>query len=95
MHHLEDEIDRSQVSMMALEEMVGQDSYARLVDLFVETLPIDKLGFKHATHETQGRPPYHPKVLLKLYMYGYRHSLRSSAKLHQACLVNVELWLLR
>ncbi len=25
-------------------------------------------------------------------MYGYRHGLRSSSKLHQACLVNVELW---
>jgi hypothetical protein len=25
-------------------------------------------------------------------MYGYRHGLRSSNKLHQACLVNVEVW---
>lgn len=92
MHHLENEIDRSQFSMVALEEMVHQDSYARLVDLFVDALPLDKFGFAHVEHETQGRPPYHPAVLLKLYMYGYRHGLRSSAKLHQACLVNVELW---
>jgi transposase len=92
MHHLESEIDRQQLSMMALEEMVHQDSYARLVDLFVEALPLDKLGFTHVQHENQGRPPYHPAVLLKLYMYGYRHGLRSSAKLHQACLVNVEVW---
>ena len=92
MHHLEIEIDRGQISMIALEEMVHQDSYARLVDLFVEALPLDKLGFTHAQHESQGRPPYHPSVLLKLYMYGYRHGLRSSNKLHQACLVNVEVW---
>lgn len=78
--------------MIALEEMVHQDSYARLVDLFVESLPLDKLGFTHVEHESQGRPPYHPAVLLKLYMYGYRHGIRSSAKLHQACLVNVEVW---
>jgi len=78
--------------MIALEEMVHEDSYARLVDLFVEALPLDKLGFTHVEHESQGRPPYHPTVLLKLYMYGYRHGLRSSAKLHQACLVNVEVW---
>lgn len=25
-------------------------------------------------------------------MYGYRHGIRSSNKLHQACLVNVEVW---
>lgn len=92
MHHLETEIDRGQISMIALEEMVHKDSYARLVDLFVEALPLDKLGFTHVQHESQGRPPYHPAVLLKLYMYGYRHGLRSSAKLHQGCLVNVELW---
>ena len=39
MHHLETEIDRGQMSMIALEELVGEDSYARLVDLFVEALP--------------------------------------------------------
>ncbi|MAM34953.1 MAG: DDE transposase [Micavibrio sp.] len=92
MHHLDIEIDRKQFSMIALEEMVHEDSYARLMDVFVKALPLDKLGFTHVEHETQGRPPYHPAVLLKLYMYGYRHGLRSSAKLHQACLVNVELW---
>lgn len=92
MHHLDTEIDRGQISMIALEEMVHEDSYARLVDLFVDALPLDKLGFTHVQHEAQGRPPYHPAVLLKLYMYGYRHGLRSSAKLHQACRVNVELW---
>lgn len=92
MHHLEYEIDRNQIAMMALEEMVDQNSYARLVDLFVDSLPLDQLGFTNCQHEEQGRPPYHPEVLLKLYMYGYRHGLRSSNKLHQACLVNVELW---
>lgn len=92
MHHLEYEIDRNQFSMMALEEMVGKDSYARLVDLFVNALPLDQLGFANVNHEIQGRPPYHPSILLKLYMYGYRHGLRSSNKLQQACLVNVELW---
>jgi len=92
MHHLDSEIDRNQMSMLALEELVGEDSYARLVDLFVDALPLESLGFTHVEHESQGRPPYHPKVLLKLYMYGYRHGLRSSNKLHQACLVNVEVW---
>jgi len=92
MHHLEHEVDRLQITMMDLESMVHQDSYARLVDLFVDALPLEELGFSHAKHELTGRPPYHPSVLLKLYMYGYRHGIRSSNKLHQACLVNVEVW---
>ena len=92
MHHLEQEVDRHQLTMFDLESMVSQDSYARLVDLFVEALPLEQLGFRHVEHETTGRPPYHPCVLLKLYMYGYRHGLRSSNKLHQACLVNIEVW---
>lgn len=92
MHHLDHEISRGQINMIALEEMVSKDSYARLVDDFVEMLPIDQLGFIHAKTEKEGRPPYHPTVLLKLYMYGYRHGLRSASKLHQACLVNVEMW---
>ena len=92
MHHLDHEIDRNQLSIIALEEMVAKDSFARLVDLFVEALALEDLGFMHVRHEQEGRPPYHPKILLKLYMYGYRHGLRSSTKLHQSCLVNIEVW---
>ena len=92
MHHLEQEIDRRQLSMIDLDSMVAQDSYARLVDLFVDALPLEELGFAQVQHEATGRSPYHPAILLKLYMYGYRHGLRSSNKLHQACLVNVEVW---
>ena len=92
MQHLNQEISRNQLTMIALEEMVSKDSYVRLVDAFVDALPLGELGFKHTTTASEGRPPYHPSTLLKLYMYGYRHGIRSSAKLHQACLINVELW---
>ena len=40
MHHVELEIDGGQMSMIALEEMVHEDSYARLVDVFVDALPL-------------------------------------------------------
>jgi hypothetical protein len=52
MNHLETEIDRGQISMIALEEMVHSDSYARLEDLFVDALPLSKLGFTYAQHES-------------------------------------------
>jgi transposase/Pyruvate/2-oxoacid:ferredoxin oxidoreductase delta subunit len=92
LEHKEQELDRHQFAMLALEELVAEDSYARLVDVFVDALPLEEFGFTHTACQKEGRPPYHPAVLLKLYMYGYRHGLRSSSKLHQACLVNVELW---
>ena len=55
-------------------------------------LPLKELGFKHAELKKEGRPPYDPSTLLKLYLYGYKHSIRSSRKLEQSCKVNVELW---
>ena len=37
--------DRNQLIMMDFESVVGQDSWARVVDLFVEMLPLKELGF--------------------------------------------------
>lgn len=84
--------DRNQMKFFALEEMIAEDSWARVIDLFVDTLPINELGFKHASLQKEGRPPYDPSVMLKLYMYGYKHSIRSSRRLEQSCKVNIELW---
>lgn len=84
--------DRNQMQFMALEEMVSVDSWARVIDVFVDILPLGDLGFKHATLQKEGRPPYDPSQLLKLYLYGYKHSIRSSRKMEYACIVNVELW---
>jgi transposase len=91
MDHIEG-IDRNQISIFALEEMVAKDSWARLIDVFVDALPLDDLGFKGVETAEEGRPPYHPRDLLKLYMYGYKHGLRSTRKLEHAAKVNVELW---
>ncbi len=42
------EIDRNQMQFMALEEVVGQDPWARVVDEFVDLLLMEKLDFKNA-----------------------------------------------
>lgn len=87
--------DRHQLQMMSFEEYVKADSWARVVDFFVEALPIEALGFR-ATPGTEGRPPYAPSDILKLYLYGYKNQLRSSRKLEHACQVNMEvIWLLK
>jgi transposase len=60
--------------------------------MFVDLLPLKDLGFRHASLRKEGRPPYDPSLLLKLYLYGYKQAIRSSRKLEYACKVNVELW---
>ncbi|MDP3352176.1 MAG: IS1182 family transposase, partial [Flavobacteriaceae bacterium] len=43
-----------------------------------------------------GRPAYHPSVLLKLYIYGYMNRIRSSRTLEKECGRNIELmWLMK
>lgn len=87
--------DRNQLLMMDFESTVSQDYWARVVDLFVEMLPLKELGFEDILRQER-RSPYRSADLLKLYIYGYKNQLRSSRKLEQACKVNIEvLWLLK
>ncbi len=87
--------NRDQLIMMDFEANVAPDSWARVVDWFVDTLPLDSLGFKDVLN-SEGRPPYRSSDMLKLFMYGYKKKLRSSYQLEEACLVNLEvIWLMR
>ena len=66
-----------------------------MIDLFVGSIDIAAYGFK-TEFVDNGRPAYHPADLLRLYLYGYMNSVRSSRKLEKACKVNLEVkWLLR
>ncbi|WP_019539560.1 IS1182 family transposase [Proteiniphilum acetatigenes] len=91
MNHILGE-DRNQLQFLSLEQVVPVDSWARVIDFFVDMLSLDEPGFKHANPEKEGRPPYNPSTLLKLYLYGYKHSIRSSRKMAYSRKINVELW---
>lgn len=79
-----------------LDDYVGADNSVRFLDAFVGTLDLAALGFRHATPSATGRPPYDPGDLLRLYLYGYLHRVRSSRRLEQESQRNVEvMWLLR
>ena len=76
-----------------LDDFVPDDSPVRVVELFVERLDISGLGFKSEPAET-GRPGYHPRTMLKIYIYGYLNQIYSSRKLEKEAGRNVELmWL--
>jgi transposase len=78
----------------SLDEYVSDDNPVRFIDAFVENLDLMNLGFKHSVLKETGRPPYHPSILLKLYIYGYLNRIRSSRRLEQESHRNVEvLWL--
>jgi transposase len=89
--------DRQQIPLFVgcLEEAIEPDNEVRLIDAFVEALPLGDFGFK-VDHLENGRPAYHPADLLKLYLYGYLNRIRSSRLLEKECKRNLEVrWLLK
>ena len=89
---------RSQIVLFesSLEERIDHDNPVRIIDLFVDSCNLKDLGFTHARHAQEGRPPYHPGDLLKLFIYGYLNRVRSSRLLERECRRNLELmWLLK
>ena len=87
---------RNQTYFATLEDQVAFDNPVRLIDAFIDKLDLQQLGFQKTVHKSEGRPPYAPGVLLKLYLYGYLNKIRSSRKLEKECSRNTELqWLLQ
>ena len=96
MNHLRG-LDRSQTLLFPerLEDYIAPENPVRFVDAFVGSLDLHALGFDKAQVANTGRPPYDPAALLKLYLYGYLHRVRSSRLLEAECHRNVEvIWLL-
>lgn len=89
--------DRKQTAIfpVTMDMAIDNDNEVRIIDLFVDSLDIEKMGFS-IDHGENGRPAYHPKDLLKLYLYGYLNSIRSSRKLEKETNRNIEvIWLLK
>lgn len=79
----------------SLDQIISSDNEVRLIDLFVESIHISDFKFILKT-STEGRPAYHPKDLLKLFVYGYLNAIRSSRTLEKECHRNIELmWLMK
>lgn len=90
-------LDRHQRQLLpeALDDYIGPDNPVRFLDAFVAHLDCHALGFTRAHCLSTGRPPYDPADLLRLYLYGYLHRIRSSRLLEKECHRNVEvIWLL-
>lgn len=79
----------------SLDALIDSQNEVRTIDLFVDGLNLGDFGFT-IKESIEGRPAYHPKVLLKLFIYGYLNRIRSSRALEKECSRNIELmWLLK
>src|ERR1700738_3683567 len=78
----------------ALDDYVTDTNPVRVVDVFVDGLDLQKLGFEGVGPALTVRPSYHPEVMLKIYIYGCLNRIQSSRRLEREAQRNVELmWL--
>ncbi len=79
----------------SLDDYVTQDNPVRAIDTYVELLDLAELKFTNTFKKRRdGQPPYDPKLLLKIYIYGYLNRIRSSRKLETEIKRNTEMmWL--
>jgi transposase len=86
-------IDRGQSTLFpaSLDDYVTEDNPVRAVDVFVDGLDLDRLGFMGVQPLDTGRPSYHPGVMLKLYIYGYLNRVPSSRRIERECQRNIEM----
>jgi len=88
--------DRGQTTLFParLDDYVSEDNPVRAVDVFVDSLDLDRLGFIRVQPLDLGRPGYDPRMMLKLYIYGYLNRVPSSRRLERECQRNIEVvWL--
>lgn len=89
---------RGQILLMpeCVDEYINEDNAVRVIDVYIDSLDLNTLGFTKAELRETGRPPYAPHDLLKLYVYGYMNRIRSSRRLEIETKRNVEvMWLLK
>jgi transposase len=86
--------EQSTLFPASLDDYVTENNPVRAVDVFVDGLDLDKLGFVGVQPLVTGRPGYHPRMMLKLYIYGYLNRVPSSRRLERECQRNIEMiWL--
>lgn len=74
--------------------MISEYNPVRVIDAFVDSLNIIKLGFKYAETKETGRKPINPAEICSC-TYSYFNGIRSSRKIEKECKRNIEvMWLI-
>ena len=61
--------DREQMFISSIEQMVDPEAFVRIIDAFIDVLPLEQFDFKNLELNEKGRPPFHPGVLLKGHLF--------------------------
>jgi len=88
--------NRNQLSLepLCLDDMISEENPVRAIELIVEKMGINNLGFAYSETKATGRKPYSPEDMFKLYAYSYYNGIRSSRKIERECHRNIEvMWL--
>lgn len=76
----------------SVEEYVTQNDPVRVYDAFVEHIDLEEFVLDE---DHVGPPPYDPRAMIKLLVYGPSYDIRSSRKLERACYHNLSFrWLM-
>ena len=69
----------------SLDDYIYEDNSVRAIDAYVDVLNLNNLGFNNTrkSNRSDGQKAYNPKVLLKIYIYGYLNKIRSSRALEK------------
>jgi len=77
----------------SIEEYIPPEAPVRAYDALVDSLDFSELGIELEDRKV-GCPEYHPRVMLKLLVYGYSYGVRSSRKLEREAHYNLSfIWL--
>jgi len=74
--------DQHQIILLpnSIEDMIPDNHLVRVIDIVVEQLDLRGL---YNSYGEEGQPAYHPKMLIKILLYGYATGIRSSRKLSE------------
>ena len=88
-------INQTQFFPPTVDEYVDKNNPVRAIGAYVDTLNMFELGFTNTCKKGRdGQPAYDPKLLLKIYIYGYINKIRSGRALEKEIKRNIEMiWL--
>ena len=88
--------DPNQVLLLSpvLSDWVPEGDLAHFVSDLVETGTLDLRAIYHSYEEERGFPPYDPRLMVKLLLYGYANGVMSSRKLERATFRDVAVRML-
>jgi len=90
-------VGKKQLTLLpvCLDDYIPEDHICRVISEFTGQLDMTELGYRYAECKNTGCRSYDPRMMLNLYIYGYLHRIRSSRRLRDEALRNIEvMWLL-